>query len=106
MRPQRLRLHDETENIDWNSTVEFEEYHLLCPQSYHLLLILNSLNTVCKMYLNLYNSHVIKKGIDKLFLKGNLVLDGPKLKYSSIKAKNHKTFFIDTLFNENKISPN
>lgn len=42
MRTQRLRLHDETENIDWNSTVEFEEYHLLCPQSYHLLLILNS----------------------------------------------------------------
>ena len=64
------------------------------------------LNTVCKMYLNLYNSHVIKKGIDKLFLKDNMVLDGPKLKYSSIKAKNPKTFFIDTLFNENKISPN
>ena len=64
------------------------------------------LNTVCKMYLNLYNSHVIKKGIDKLFLKDNMVLDGPKLKYSSIEAKNHKTFFIDTLFNENKISPN
>lgn len=44
------------------------------------------------MYLNLYNSHVIKKGIDKLFLKDNMVLDGPKLKYSSIKAKNPKTF--------------
>lgn len=50
------------------------------------------------MYLNLYNSHVIKKGIDKLFLKDNMALDGPKLKYSSIKAKNHKTFFINTHF--------
>lgn len=40
MRTKRLRLHDETENIDWNLTVEFEEYHLLCPQSYHLLLTL------------------------------------------------------------------
>lgn len=58
------------------------------------------------MYLNLYNSHVIKKGIDKLFIKCKLVLGGPKLKYSGIKAKNHKTFFLDTLFNENKISPN